>query len=667
MKKFLLSIALMVSATMCWAVSQEVECTPGNLANLVTNYNVTSLTITGQMDARDFKFISDNLDALTSIDLSGVSIVPYSNTSNPLFNNEVSYAENCIPPMAFFGKKVSQVTLPAGTRAIGKAAFAGCKQLVSIDLPEGIDSIASFAFSSSAVGRITIPTTLKSLGMGAFAHCQALLSANVMPSSPMALPKDAFLDCMFLNVLSLGPNVIAIGDGALSGTPQLKTITFTGQNNIASIGRAAFVGSGITNFNFAQSSGLSEIKDWAFAQSKQVSATIPASVNNLGKGAFYYASELTSFIPNQNCDTIADMLLAGTAITNDNAAGTKTRYIGNYAFYNTPITELTLPATLEYMGTQAMAGTTELQELTSKARQVPELGEDVWLGVNQASIPLKVPRPSYDAYTAAAQWQDFLVTATGSIEGDVNQDGTVTSADITALYNYLLNNDMTFYETSDVNGDGAVNSADITLVYNIIMGSKNISGRNKSVRNDNDKMNADGFTIEAGNTHTMDVELINTAGFSAMQLDLTMPQGLSITSVATTSRASEMAMGYNEIEPGKWRILISSATAMQGNEGTLFNITVQADDYFSGNNAINIDNIIAVEPNELVHFINDLTVEVGTTTGVKNINVDSVANGPVDVYNMNGQLLRHNVERSEATQGLPQGIYIVGGKKVIVR
>ena len=87
MKKFLLSIALMVSATMCWAVSQEVECTPGNLANLVTNYNVTSLTITGQMDARDFKFISDNLDALTSIDLSGVSIVPYSNTSSPLFSS----------------------------------------------------------------------------------------------------------------------------------------------------------------------------------------------------------------------------------------------------------------------------------------------------------------------------------------------------------------------------------------------------------------------------------------------------------------------------------------------------------------------------------------------------------------------------------------------------
>jgi hypothetical protein len=58
---------------------------------------------------------------------------------------------------------------------------------------------------------------------------------------------------------------------------------------------------------------------------------------------------------------------------------------------------------------------------------------------------------------------------------------------------------------------------------------------------------------------------------------------------------------------------------------------------------------------------------VGTTTGVKDINIDSQATGPVDVYNMNGQLLRQGVERSQATQGLPQGLYIVGGKKVIVR
>jgi hypothetical protein len=57
------------------------------------------------------------------------------------------------------------------------------------------------------------------------------------------------------------------------------------------------------------------------------------------------------------------------------------------------------------------------------------------------------------------------------IFGDVNCDGSVTSADVTALYNYLLNGDQTYIATSDVNGDGDITSADITSVYNILLGN----------------------------------------------------------------------------------------------------------------------------------------------------------------------------------------------------
>lgn len=38
----------------------------------------------------------------------------------------------------------------------------------------------------------------------------------------------------------------------------------------------------------------------------------------------------------------------------------------------------------------------------------------------------------------------------------------------------------------------------------------------------------------------------------------------------------------------------------------------------------------------------------------------------VDVYNLQGQRLRHNVAASAATRGLPAGVYIVGGRKIIV-
>ena len=55
--------------------------------------------------------------------------------------------------------------------------------------------------------------------------------------------------------------------------------------------------------------------------------------------------------------------------------------------------------------------------------------------------------------------------------GDVNQDKSVNSADITAIYNYILNGDDAFLKSSDVNGDGAINAADVTAVYNIILGN----------------------------------------------------------------------------------------------------------------------------------------------------------------------------------------------------
>ena len=63
-----------------------------------------------------------------------------------------------------------------------------------------------------------------------------------------------------------------------------------------------------------------------------------------------------------------------------------------------------------------------------------------------------------------------VTMAHAGVTGDVNNDGFVTSADVTMLYNYLLNNDESFLATSDVNGDGFVTSADVTAVYNILLG-----------------------------------------------------------------------------------------------------------------------------------------------------------------------------------------------------
>ena len=57
------------------------------------------------------------------------------------------------------------------------------------------------------------------------------------------------------------------------------------------------------------------------------------------------------------------------------------------------------------------------------------------------------------------------------VPGDVNGDGVVTAADITLLYNIILNDNYTGAVNPDQNGDGVITAADVTAVYNILLGS----------------------------------------------------------------------------------------------------------------------------------------------------------------------------------------------------
>ncbi len=54
---------------------------------------------------------------------------------------------------------------------------------------------------------------------------------------------------------------------------------------------------------------------------------------------------------------------------------------------------------------------------------------------------------------------------------DVNGDGSVTSADVTAIYDIILGTPSSQSFNADVNNDGNITSADITAVYNILLGT----------------------------------------------------------------------------------------------------------------------------------------------------------------------------------------------------
>jgi hypothetical protein len=55
------------------------------------------------------------------------------------------------------------------------------------------------------------------------------------------------------------------------------------------------------------------------------------------------------------------------------------------------------------------------------------------------------------------------------------------------------------------------------------------------------------------------------------------------------------------------------------------------------------------------------------TTGIVEATAAETARQKVSVFTLSGQLVRSAIDRSRATVGLPAGIYVVGGKKVLVR
>ncbi len=410
MKRILTLIIACVACFSMWAVN--VDCTAGSLSTLIDDTSISSLTITGTIDARDFQFIAKNLSSLETLDLSNAEVVAYSDAKSPLFMSITSYDSQAIPATAFMGKKLRNVTLPEGLTKIGTAAFAGCQNLESITLPSNLETIEPYAFSAcNSLSSVIIPATLQELGEGAFSRCKCLEAVTINPDDSFTVGKDAFQDCTALSSLNLGSNVTAIGPGAFSGCTSLTTPTINSNSNLTTISEAAFASSGVEEIALNRCNSLTSIGMWAFANTPLNSVTLPESLESLGDGAFYYNLDMEQIDIPAGITSLSNYLLAGNnAIDMDQPVKDGVTSIGDYAFYNwDQIREFTFPESVEFVGTMAMAGQSSLERVTAHPLTVPELGDSVWAGVNQPVIPLITDPSVTEDYKAAEQWKEFKI------------------------------------------------------------------------------------------------------------------------------------------------------------------------------------------------------------------------------------------------------------------
>ncbi|MBP5560644.1 MAG: leucine-rich repeat protein, partial [Muribaculaceae bacterium] len=83
-------------------------------------------------------------------------------------------------------------------------------------------------------------------------------------------------------------------------------------------------------------------------------------------------------------------------------------------------------------------------------------------GITNEEAVVTVRRTDGEAVSAEC------VVAVIADAGDINCDGVISGADVTALYNELLNGTEAG-GNSDVNGDGVVSGADVTALYNLLL------------------------------------------------------------------------------------------------------------------------------------------------------------------------------------------------------
>lgn len=189
---------------------------------------------------------------------------------------------------------LTAVTLPDGLVEIGNNAFYNCKNLESVTLPESLTTLGDYAFSScKSLRAVKIPSGVTTIPDHCFYGCSSL--ENVTISEGVTdIEIEAFLSCN-LNALTLPESLEAIGSCAFYNNPSLKSVNIPAK--VKTIKSQAFYECGLTDLVIPE--GVQTIGDYAFYNNLLKNLTLPSTIKSIGERAFdSYSGYLQSIICN---------------------------------------------------------------------------------------------------------------------------------------------------------------------------------------------------------------------------------------------------------------------------------------------------------------------------------------------------------------------------------
>lgn len=261
------------------------------------------------------------------------------------------------------------------------------------------------------------------------------------------------------------------------------------------------------------------------------------------------------------------------------------------------------------------------------AATVDENGKVSAVGTGTATITATAT----DGSGVAASCEVTVTEKAGDFKmGDVNGDGVIDVSDVLTTASYAIGNEsVTFnFDAADVNKDGGIDVSDVLLVANIAIGKEANAALAPRFGQSHDALHVTDFTLNRGEEKTIAVEISNTVDFSAFQMNMHLPYGVSLKKVALTSRATEgHAVMYNEIEPGNIAMIAFAASTenFYGNDGAVLMLTLKADNNFCGDGAIEFTGIKLAESDGYGRKVDNTSARISGVTGVDGIYSDARA------------------------------------------
>lgn len=251
------------------------------------------------------------------------------------------------------------------------------------------------------------------------------------------------------------------------------------------------------------------------------------------------------------------------------------------------------------------------------------------------------------------------------IPGDVNGDKKVNVTDVMCVANYIvgITPEVFIEEAADVNASGSINITDLIAIANIAVGNSSAPALKTPKAATSDVLSLGDYDPSTG---TIAINLENATPYAGFQMDVALPQGLTLEGAELTGRAASHMLMTGVNPDGSIRLLgfsLDNAEIAAGSDAIII-LKVKADASLSSNDDITISDIFFTQANEVESVLPNVTTNSTVVTAIAQIGTDSEV---VNVYDMKGVLLRQGVSPAEATKGLPTGVYVINGKKVLVK